>query len=59
MDETVGKIYRVEQGMRRCCICEELFTKSGAGEHFGVSCQPKPAVVPIRMMETLAQSLSQ
>jgi|HubBroStandDraft_1064217.scaffolds.fasta_scaffold1910541_2 hypothetical protein len=45
MDETVGKIYRVEQGMRRCQVCEELFTPQAAGVHFNEPCQPKLELV--------------
>jgi hypothetical protein len=40
--DKVGKIFRVEQGMRRCCVCEELFTAPAAGQHFNEPCQPKP-----------------
>jgi hypothetical protein len=56
--DTTGKVFRAENGMRRCMVCEELFTRQGAAEHFGVSCQPQPVVIPIRLMETLAESLS-
>lgn len=40
--DSVGKIFRVEAGQRRCCICEELFTREAAGLHFNEPCQPKP-----------------
>jgi hypothetical protein len=39
--DSVVKIFRVEDGQRRCA-CEELFTREAAGIHFGEPCQPKP-----------------
>ena len=33
-----GKVFRVEQGMRRCMVCEELFTRDSAAQHANVAC---------------------
>lgn len=40
--DSVGKIFRVEEGQRRCQVCEGLFTREAAGLHFSEPCQPKP-----------------
>jgi hypothetical protein len=37
-DET-RKLFRVEQGMRRCMVCEELFTRAAAAKHTHVACR--------------------
>lgn len=34
-----GKIFRVEQGMRRCMVCEELFTRDSAAQHAKAPCK--------------------
>jgi hypothetical protein len=36
-----GKVFRVEQGMRRCMVCEELFTRETAAQHANVACWPE------------------
>jgi hypothetical protein len=36
-----GKVFRVEQSLRRCMVCEELFTRDSAAEHANVACRPK------------------
>jgi hypothetical protein len=36
-----GKVFRVEQGMRRCMVCEELFTQDSAAQHANVACWPQ------------------
>jgi hypothetical protein len=36
-----GKVFRVEQGMRRCMVCEELFTRQAAAEHATLACWPR------------------
>ena len=38
-----GKVFRIEQGMRRCMVCEELFTRDSAAEHANVACRPEKA----------------
>ena len=35
-----GKVFRIEQGMRRCMVCEESFTRDNAAEHANVACRP-------------------
>ena len=45
--DIIGKIYQAHsgpggRGMRRCYVCEELFTREAAREHFTVVCQPQP-----------------
>jgi hypothetical protein len=42
-DQT-GKLFRVEQGMRRCLVCEELFTRVAAARHAQIACSPKTEV---------------
>src|ERR1700758_1324376 len=37
-----GKVFTAEtDGMRRCMVCEELFTQQEASKHSTVPCQPK------------------
>jgi hypothetical protein len=36
-----GKVFTVEQGMRRCMVCEELFTRDSAAQHANVACRPE------------------
>jgi len=36
-----GKVFRIEQGMRRCMVCEKLFTRDSAAEHANVACRPE------------------
>jgi hypothetical protein len=36
-----GKVFRVEQGMRRCMVCEELFIRETAAQHANVACWPE------------------
>ena len=36
--ESVGKVFLVVRGMRRCLICDSLFTRRGAAEHAGTLC---------------------
>ena len=40
--DSIGKIFKVEQGMRRCCVCEELMSRETAAFHFNEPCQLKP-----------------
>lgn len=44
MTDTVAKVFRAEEGMRRCMVCEDLFTRDASREHSQVQCQPKPAL---------------
>lgn len=39
--DRIGKVFKVEQGMRRCLVCEELFTTRTAANHTDVVCIPK------------------
>ncbi len=41
-----GKVFRIEQGMRRCMVCEELFTRDSAAEHANVACRPEKQPSP-------------
>jgi hypothetical protein len=52
--DIIGKIYQAHQGpdgrgMRRCCVCEELFTREAAREHYIVSCRPAPQQAQVAM----------
>lgn len=40
----MGKVFKVEQEMRRCLVCEELFTPRAAANHTDVVCIPKMKV---------------
>jgi hypothetical protein len=41
-DEVIGKIFvALSQDMRRCLICDGVFTKQGAAEHVRVLCTPR------------------
>jgi hypothetical protein len=47
--DIVGKPFRVEYGgMRRCIVCEELFSREEAPKHSSVSCFPEKRIVPQR-----------
>jgi len=39
--DQVGKVFQVEQGMRRCMVCEERFGREEAPEHAGMLCFAK------------------
>jgi hypothetical protein len=36
-----GKVFGVEQGMRRCMVCDQLFTRDSAAQHANVACWPQ------------------
>jgi hypothetical protein len=40
-----GKVFRVEQGMRRCMVCAQLFTRETAAQHANVVCRPEKQLV--------------
>jgi hypothetical protein len=43
--DMLGKPFRVEYGgMRRCIVCEELFSREEAPKHSTVSCFPEKRV---------------
>lgn len=40
-DEVIGKIFvALGQDMRRCLICDGIFTRQGAAEHADAVCYP-------------------
>jgi hypothetical protein len=39
--ETVGKVFVVICGMRRCLICDEMFTPAQAATHATTPCYPE------------------
>ena len=41
--EIVGKVFVVVRGMRRCLICENVFTPTEAAEHAATPCYPSSA----------------
>lgn len=41
--ENVGKVFVVVGGMRRCLICEGLFTPKQAAAHAIAPCYPQPS----------------
>ncbi len=41
-NDSVGKAFRVlDDNLRLCLICEEVFTMQGAAEHARVACYPR------------------
>jgi hypothetical protein len=45
--DNVGKAFRVlNENLRLCLICEEVFTMQGAAEHANVACSPVPTHQP-------------
>jgi hypothetical protein len=40
--EHVGKVFIAIQGMRRCLICDQLFSREESREHADARCQPPP-----------------
>ena len=46
-NDKVGKVFRVlNENLRLCLICEEVFTTEGAAEHAHVDCSPVPTPLP-------------
>jgi hypothetical protein len=39
--ETVGKVFVVVCGMRRCLICERMFTPKQTADHAETPCHPR------------------
>jgi hypothetical protein len=39
--DTVGKVFIVTQGMRRCLICNQVFTRQASARHANVVCWPE------------------
>ncbi|MGA7293902.1 MAG: hypothetical protein WBW85_15310 [Terriglobales bacterium] len=40
-DEVIGKIFvALGEDMRRCLICDEVFTKRGSAAHADANCHP-------------------
>lgn len=40
--DQIGKVFNVVgQDVRRCLVCEELFTRLGAAEHASMVCKPE------------------
>jgi hypothetical protein len=45
--EKVGKVFRIlDENLRLCLICDEVFTAQGAAEHANVACSPVPTPPP-------------
>lgn len=42
--DRIGKVFKVEQRMRRCLVCEELFAPRAAARHADAACIPKMKV---------------
>jgi hypothetical protein len=41
-NDKIGKVFGVlNENLRLCLICEEVFTMQGAAEHADVACSPK------------------
>ena len=41
-----GKVFRVEHGMHRCMVCEELFSRAASARHANVVCWPEQQLSP-------------
>jgi len=46
MMDKVGKVFIVQGSLRRCLICDGLFTRDASREHFGETCFPTPPACP-------------
>ena len=46
-DEAVGKVFIVVGGMRRCLICERVFTPRKAAAHAVVVCRHQQRIVSV------------
>jgi hypothetical protein len=47
--DRTGKVFFVNQGMRKCLICERVFTREASAEHSMVACSPAvPEARPMR-----------
>jgi hypothetical protein len=47
--DRTGKVFFVNQGMRKCLICERVFTREASAEHSTVACTPAvPEARPMR-----------
>jgi hypothetical protein len=41
--DQVGKVFVAIQGMRRCIVCDQVFTRPESAEHATVVCWPEDA----------------
>jgi hypothetical protein len=57
--ETLGKVFVVVRGMRRCLICDRVFTPMEAAEHAATMCFPSSsdAVAPCMVMVSGSQTM--
>jgi hypothetical protein len=39
--DQVGKVFVVGQDVRKCLVCEQVFTRRASAEHANVACHPK------------------
>lgn len=39
--DLVAKVFKVEQGMRRCMVCEKLFNREASRQHADTPCRPQ------------------
>jgi len=54
--DKIGKVFCVlNENLRLCLICDEVFTRQGAAEHANVACSPVPTP-PLRKLARLAVS---
>lgn len=45
--DKIGKVFRVlDETMRLCLVCDEVFTRQCAAEHANVACSPVPTPPP-------------
>jgi hypothetical protein len=50
--EQVCKVFVVVRGMRRCLICDWVFTPKEAADHASVLCYPRPEQLQKKCPET-------
>ena len=46
MMDKVGKVFIVQGSLRRCLICDQLFSREACREHFTATCFPTPPACP-------------
>lgn len=50
-NDQIGKVFvAVGRDVRRCLICEQLFTRQAASQHANVACHWVLSAKPVRML---------
>ena len=49
--DLVAKVFKVEQGMRRCMVCEKLFNREASRRHALTPCRPQENKMKILIVD--------